>query len=329
MDEERKEFGFCPKCGAVMQNGVCQSCGYGGRKDSFSERPGSSAGREKKTMSAGKKILVGAGIVLGVLAILMVIIFLAGSVIFGISGVRSSSSGDYSDGFDRYYDYYNGSGGYSQGNGYDGTYVPDENDPYYEEITDAIPEEQSHMIIWKSSSMYSDDADNSCSYDCVYPVLTGDAGEDYSAVNARIQQLAGKYEAVYQDYAGGVTSTGYVTYMDEEKYSVVILHRLYTEQGTLPRIDAVSYDLKTGEEIPCSDMTEVDQELVKQFRSRNTYQNGEIDFVEEASDEELLELLRDPEKCVMFYTPVGLEIGFNYEGDNPGWVTVTLKKKVV
>ena len=26
---EKRDFDFCPRCGALMQNGVCQSCGRG------------------------------------------------------------------------------------------------------------------------------------------------------------------------------------------------------------------------------------------------------------------------------------------------------------
>ncbi len=44
--------------------------------------------------------------------------------------------------------------------------------------------------------------------------------------------------------------------------------------------------------------------------------------MEGLSDEELINCLKDEKDSVMFYTPVGLEIGFNYDG---GWVTVTLK----
>ena len=42
--------------------------------------------------------------------------------------------------------------------------------------------------------------------------------------------------------------------------------------------------------------------------------------------EELLEILKDPKQAVFFYTPVGLEVGLNYES---GWVTVTLKEQAL
>ncbi|MEI3519728.1 MAG: hypothetical protein V8Q40_01000 [Anaerosacchariphilus sp.] len=28
---ENRDFDFCPRCGALMQDGVCRSCGYSGR----------------------------------------------------------------------------------------------------------------------------------------------------------------------------------------------------------------------------------------------------------------------------------------------------------
>ena len=29
---EKRDFDFCPRCGALMQNGMCQSCGYGNQR---------------------------------------------------------------------------------------------------------------------------------------------------------------------------------------------------------------------------------------------------------------------------------------------------------
>ena len=27
---ENRDFDFCPRCGALMQDGICRSCGYSG-----------------------------------------------------------------------------------------------------------------------------------------------------------------------------------------------------------------------------------------------------------------------------------------------------------
>ena len=43
---ENRDFGFCPRCGALMQSGICQSCGYEnrGQAPSPSQNPGWSQG---------------------------------------------------------------------------------------------------------------------------------------------------------------------------------------------------------------------------------------------------------------------------------------------
>ena len=110
--------------------------------------------------------------------------------------------------------------------------------------------------------------------------------------------------------------------MDEEKISVVVKHSFYEKKSTIPRVEAITLNVSTGEVISHKDLAEIDDELVWQFRSRNTRQNSTVEFVDDLSDEELAEYLKDEENSVMFYTPVGLEICFNYDG---GWVTVTLK----
>ena len=107
---------------------------------------------------------------------------------------------------------------------------------------------------------------------------------------------------------------------------VVVQHSLYDQGTTIPEVRAITFRMDTGEVMPPEEMTTVDEELVRQFRARDSYQNGSVDFVENASDEELLQCLSDPDTRVMFYTPVGLEIGFNYDG---GWVTVTIKDTIL
>ena len=113
--------------------------------------------------------------------------------------------------------------------------------------------------------------------------------------------------------------------------SVVFQHDIYEENGTLPRLSAVTFDLESGQEIQPEQMTGLDEELVMRFRAQNETQNGSVEFVENSSDEELLALLRDPDTGVFFYSPVGLEAGFNYEseGYSSGWVTVTLKDQAL
>lgn len=285
--------------------------------------------RKRPQKAKGKKIAVGICIGFGVLFILLMLFSLIFSMWSVIRRAELQMIPDY--GYD-YGDWGSGYFGYEvpyddsqSGNSYD-YYVPSPDDKYYRELTDATDRSLSYGVIWQSVSMRPDDPKNTCKYDCSYPVLTGGEKEKLASANREIERIACEYKENYQDYAEGVLSYGYVTYMDEDKISVVIRHSLNDGKKTDSIVRAVTFRMDTGEIMPHSDMVDTDEYLVYQFRSRNTLQNGEVAFVEKLSDEELLEYLLDEEDSIMFYTPVGLEIGFNFDD---GWVTVTLKSYVV
>ena len=222
-------------------------------------------------------------------------------------------------------DYFDEFGDYDSG-----YYVPDEDDPYYREITDCTRTDLEYGISWIVDSITPDDDEDYCTYYATYPLLKGGDGA-YDSINEEITGKALQYKEAYTDYSGGCSTYGYVTYMDESKISVVFQHDLYEENGTLPRVTAVTFDLESGQEIKPEQMTAVDEELVMRFRAQNETQNGGVEFVENSSDEDLLALLRDPQTGIFFYSPVGLEAGFNYESGeySSGWVTVTLKDQAL
>lgn len=324
--EEKNEFGFCPKCGAVMQNGVCQSCGYGRRMDTWQPKV-EVVSPPRSGKSVRGKVIAGVFISIGILCLAAIVIFMYFSIRTAFQRVMNDTpnyGSEYGNGYFGYgnpYESYPYDDDYSSGND-SGYYEPDKNDEYYEEITDATSQDLDYHVIWKSTSMRPDDSDDTCTYDCVYPVLTGEDEGKFSSMSDTIRNLICKYQDTYKDYESGVSSSGYVTYMDEEKISVVVKHSFYEKKSTIPRVEAVTLNIKTGEVISHENLVEIDDDLVWQFRARNTSQNGTVEFVDNLSDEELAEYLKDEENSVMFYTPVGLEIGFNYDG---GWVTVTLK----
>ena len=72
--DEQKEFSFCPKCGAVMQNGVCQSCGYGSWTKSTVS--GDVVIHSKPKSGPNKHgVLVGVGVTVGIAFLVVFIIF--------------------------------------------------------------------------------------------------------------------------------------------------------------------------------------------------------------------------------------------------------------
>lgn len=336
-----------------MHEGVCRSCGHSARKitgwqtgtdwyASSAAGQNGAGGREplpgpaKRQKKAGHgKILAFTFAGIGILFLIAIIIFMVFSIRKVFDEVQRNPIPGYGyDSGDGYFGYGNpydnslpdGYGDYDDSEGY---YKPDEKDDYYEEITDATSQDLDYKVIWESVSMRPDDSDDSCTYDGVYPVLRDEEGkeeEKFSSMNQAIKDLVCKYKNSYREYESGISSSGYVTYMDEEKISVVVRHSFYEKKTTIPRVEAITLRVDTGEIIAHEEMAHVDEELVWQFRSRNSHQNGTVEFVDELSDEKLMEYLSDEEESVMFYTPVGLEIGFNYDG---GWVTVTLKTNML
>lgn len=331
-DKNDYKYGFCPKCGALMQNGVCQSCGHG--SGLFGNTAGDTAGAgtvvrktKKKRSSGGKKVLA---VVLLIVAVLLIIIgILFATIQHAVNQARRTPEAGYGDNYgDGYFGFDNpfGSGGdedYGYGYDYDynDEYVPSPDDEYYEEFVNSIDNSLDYHVLWKEISVYPDADDDYSSYYAGYPVLTSADGR-FDRANELLEQMGRRYEDVYRGYENGGNCTGLVTYMDEEKVSVVFEYYLYGEDEMEAAIGAVTFDAVTGEEIPYSDMLEIDDHTVMQFRTRNDYQNSPNSSIDEMSDTELKEYLSDDEKRVLFYSPVGLEIGFNYPD---GWVTVTLK----
>ena len=319
---EEKNFGFCPRCGALMHDGVCRSCGY--RSSGYTNYPPVQQPKapEKKNR---KGLILALCIVCAVVLVIGLILAFAflSSTLTRVAMETEIYEEEYDDPYSG--DYFDEFGDYDSG-----YYVPDEDDPYYREITDCTRTDLEYEISWIVDSITPDDDEDYCTYYATYPLLKGGDGA-YDSINEEITGKALQYKEAYTDYPGGCSTYGYVTYMDESKISVVFQHDLYEENGTLPRVTAVTFDLESGQEIKPEQMTAVDEELVMRFRAQNETQNGGVEFVENSSDEDLLALLRDPQTGIFFYSPVGLEAGFNYESGeySSGWVTVTLKDQAL
>lgn len=328
MEERRDEYGFCPKCGAITQNGVCQSCGFG-KRPGMSPEPAGSSGeipRRKKGMSTGGKVVIG--------LIILLVVLLAAFVILTARAVMDRAKetnpiiGDgFFDGFEGDYDGYEADDDWWNDYEYDDTYeeyVPDPDDEYYEEITDATRQDLSYRVEWHTESWYPDSDDDYVYNSVSYPVLIGDFEEKLSPINEKIYELAYSDKDSFREFSEGISINGYVTYMSEDVLSVVFWCSMYGDGYTHPRLTALNFDMSTGEVIPYEDMVQVDDGLVKKFRSQDSIQNGGVAYVLGLTDEDLLRCLQDDSQRVLFYTPVGLELGLNYENGD-GWVTVTLK----
>ena len=67
---------------------------------------------------------------------------------------------------------------------------------------------------------------------------------------------------------------------------------------------------------------DMDDEFAVDFRMRSKVQNGEVSALEYLTDQEVAYYLTHGSTGIIFFTPLGMEIGLNY-GEN--YVTVTYK----
>lgn len=167
---------------------------------------------------------------------------------------------------------------------------------------------------------------------------TGLANED--AINALIYQRSlqaadlGEVGLYYTSAEAGTVSyaqcTTYVTYMDEDKISLLFDIRSYIvsdygedsqkAESFLAGIASLNIDLHTGQELKASELFDFDGDFYQTFKDKCLSQNGsEWNDTDDAS---LKAGLTDDDRVVWAYTPLGLEVGMNRTAYS-GWMTVT------
>ncbi len=198
----------------------------------------------------------------------------------------------------------------------------------YYEFEDAVREDLSYRV--EFDTYESDDFMEDYGYvsmDVTYPVVSGDSIDEERVNNAIQGEIAvvEDYLNDVADYLGGgeytFTAYAYVTYMSEEVLSVAYVEYAYLNGDYFESyVVPVNIDMETGMVLKNSQFFSVDDEFSIEFRKRCERQNGIIDSISDMSDQEITEYLSDESTVIAFYTPLGMEIGFNYYD---GWVTVT------
>ena len=211
-------------------------------------------------------------------------------------------------------------------------YVPSAEDDYYETLANAVRDDLSYSIEWEEYDL--SDEETGATAVGRYPQLTGGNIPQVEELNALIESEATYFRTLYDYYRSwqgdnvvyNVESTGYVTYMDEDKISIVLKESYVMDGQSSISLYSINIDLLSGKVMDNGKIIEYNRQLAEEFRRQNDYQNGQVDAVESMDDEQLLDFLSDENTNIVFYTPVGLEIGFNYTtSDSSGWVTATIK----
>lgn len=117
------------------------------------------------------------------------------------------------------------------------------------------------------------------------------------------------------------TGTCYITYMSEDILSVAYVEYGYLNDDFLESyVISLNFDMQTGMVLSNTNLINVNDQFSIDFRERCEEQNGKISGLSILSDQEITEYLSDKDSLIIFYTPLGMEIGFNYYD---GWATVT------
>lgn len=207
---------------------------------------------------------------------------------------------------------------------YDGEY---DNYEYYE-FHDELRDDLSYQAEFEIFEETLGENEN-IFFSIVYPVFYSNKDIDLTGVNNAAQ----KELNLLRDYAESVTewveedeqfvfkADSYVTYMDEDVLSIA-----YVEHGYLngsyheSYVVSVNIDMNSRMMLTNSHLLDIDDEFSIEFRKRCEKQNGEISSLYYYSDQDITEMLNSDEELILFYTPIGMEVGFNYYN---GWVTVT------
>ncbi|MDO4291771.1 MAG: hypothetical protein Q4C65_00925 [Eubacteriales bacterium] len=309
MGVKERQGEFCPKCGGRMEEGECSFCGF---------RPGETEDApDKGHCPGGYRTAVLAGLAAFALLLSLAMFLLVRGASSDGPGLRAA--------FSEFLEQFRG--GREEDDGED--YVPSSSDEYYKKITDALRSDLSYRVRWLETDLERREGD--ASFYALYPELEGEL-PNRDSLNGLIAREALFYRDSCQLYleqgydSCHVQSFGYVTYMDEERLSIVYDERVYLNDRKFPGLFALNIDVRTGTVLKLQDLLVYDRELAECFRSRVAAQNGE-ELDKELWTDALLSQLLSSESGVAFYTPVGLELGFNYNGVNGryGWVTATIK----
>jgi len=201
---------------------------------------------------------------------------------------------------------------------------------YYEGLEDAVRSDLNYSVKWES---YEYDTDyRYVDIYAVYPQIVGENVPNIEHINEYIFQEIQfwvesfeEYEEegyFYEDDSFELDAYGYVTYMDEEKMSIVYSERGTANGSSVAYLYSINVDIQNGVILDNSSIINMDDEFAVEFRNRNKEQNDADGYVDMLSDQEVAEYLNSETMGIVFYTPLGLEVGINVDG---GWYTVTYR----
>lgn len=201
----------------------------------------------------------------------------------------------------------------------------DEDSEYYS-LHDDLKWDLSYGVDFEEYDDY--DYDEGVQIYISYPVIEGDDVPNLDRLNDAIYEevefLTDLADDMEEDIEFALYAESYVTYMDEEKLSIVFHENAYVsdDDGYWEEayyLSSINIDMKNGVVMDNQNIISADDDFSVDFRQRSDIQNGEISYLTMMTDQEITDYFNSDD-IIIFYTPKGMEIGFNYD---EGWVTVT------
>jgi hypothetical protein len=165
-----------------------------------------------------------------------------------------------------------------------------------------------------------------------FPVISGGI-KNQEDINAYIEDLA---LYVWNYYSTEIEESedkpldwywqmnSYVTYTSETVMSVVIEETWASEESWYMNITSINIDVENGFILENDQILNIYEEFAENFITRSNIQNGSVEVLEYMSPYEVYDFLSDSNSNIIFYTPLGMEVGFIYVlDDTMGYVTAT------
>lgn len=204
----------------------------------------------------------------------------------------------------------------------------DSNEDMYYELGNALRDDLPYSVTFDNKKFEEEGRDVYIS--CYYPVLEG----EIKNIDYLNQVIYDEYHYFLDYYKENVQEEmreddmfysiveGYVTYMDEEKISIVFTEDACWNDYYMVSLYCVNIDVENGVVLDNTAILDIDDAFSVDFRIREEKQNGS-NSLDWYTDQELTEMLNDPVNLIIFYTPLGIEVGVNHDS---GWCTVTYKE---
>lgn len=196
--------------------------------------------------------------------------------------------------------------------------------PYYNGPYNALRDDLSYEITFTHETFQAVDTDVLIYISAEYPQIVS---EDIPYVDWINENLRDEYVFYYETFEESFKPLlekesdryycvvdSYVTYMDEELLSIVFKETVSLYLRDDPFQDlyyyCVNINLQTGQPMDNTHILKVDEAFVASLREKELIENGE-NTLDAYSDAEIIEMLMDDGDLVLFYTPMGMEVGLN------------------